>query len=164
MAAEEQALRDSERMLRLAQKTANAGAYEWDIRKNRVQWSADFARLIGKAEMLSRPSMCGSALFTLITAPMPHRSSVRSRRENGIPYHQYWIIHPDLGLRWLEGTGQLIRDGQEGRFAGRLQHGHHRAQTGGAGPSVIARRGAGRPQGGGTCRPRQVQVPGRSQP
>jgi PAS domain-containing protein len=46
----EQALRDSERMLRLAQKTANAGAYEWDIRKNRVQWSADFARLIGKAE------------------------------------------------------------------------------------------------------------------
>ena len=46
----EQALRDSERMLRLAQKTANAGAYEWDIQKNRVQWSADFARLIGKAE------------------------------------------------------------------------------------------------------------------
>ena len=82
----EQALRDSERMLRLAQKTANAGAYEWDIRKNRVQWSADFARLIGKAEDVVPSFNVWVSVVHPDDPPMPHRSSVRSHRENGIPY------------------------------------------------------------------------------
>ena len=109
----EQALRDSERMLRLAQKTANAGAYEWDIRKNRVQWSADFARLIGKAEDVV-PSF---NVWVSVVHPDDRANAAQVVREVAQGKRdtlsiQYRIIHPDLGLRWLEGTGQLIRDGQ----------------------------------------------------
>jgi PAS domain S-box-containing protein len=111
----EQALRDSERMLRLAQKTANAGAYEWDILKNRSQWSADFARLIGKAEDVV-PSF---ELWVSVVHPDDRANASQIVREVAQGKRdtfsmQYRIVHRDLGLRWLEGTGHLIRNA-EGR-------------------------------------------------
>jgi PAS domain S-box-containing protein len=109
----EQALRDSERMLRLAQKTANAGAYEWDIQKNRSQWSADFARLIGKPEDVV-PSF---EVWVSVVHSDDRDDASRIVREVAQGKRdtfsmQYRIVHPDRGLRWLEGTGQLIRDAQ----------------------------------------------------
>ena len=109
----EQALQDSERMLRLAQKTANAGAFEWNIQKNRSQWSADFAHLLGKAEDVI-PSFDA---WVSAVHPEDRENASQSVREvaqgkRDALTMQYRIIHPHLGLRWLEGTGQLIRDGQ----------------------------------------------------
>jgi len=109
----EQALRDSERMLRLAQKAANAGAYEWDLQQGRSQWSAESARLFGISEHIS-PSVM--AWINIVhpddrdhATTIFHETAQGKRDSYSM---QYRIVHPVLGERWIEGTGDLVRDDQ----------------------------------------------------
>ncbi|MBL6458456.1 PAS domain-containing protein [Belnapia sp. T6] len=105
-------LRDSEERLRLAQRYAEAGTWDWDIRSDRITWSEEYYTLYGLDPRQVTPSyeawvesvhpqdrdMAKEALQTCL----------RDRRPDFAV--EYRILHPRRGERWLAGRGRLFYD------------------------------------------------------
>ncbi|MBI5684187.1 MAG: PAS domain-containing protein [Verrucomicrobia bacterium] len=117
----EDALRESEAWLRLAQTAANAGAWEWDLRTNKNIWSDGLWQVYGLT-----PHSCKPSYETWRQTIHPDdRASVeiavqdaaRAGRELAIEWR---VRDADGTERWLMLRGQALRDaaGAVARYIG----------------------------------------------
>jgi PAS domain S-box-containing protein len=108
----EEALRQSEEQLRLALEAANMGAWEYEVRSEAVKWSSNLEAIHGLA-----PGSFGGTFddFRKEIHPEDRQNVLESLArsiEDGAQHEiEYRIIRPDGTIRWLEGKGQVIRDG-----------------------------------------------------
>ena len=107
-----QQLRDCEERLRLAQRYAGAGTWDWDIRGGNVVWSQEYFALHGLDPAAVTPS---HAAWVDAVAPMDRagaEAAVQACLRRCDPDFQveYRILHPQQGERWLTGRGRLVRD------------------------------------------------------
>ena len=108
----EEALRQSEEQLRLALEAANMGAWEYEIRSEAVKWSSNLEAIHGLA-----PGSFGGTFDDFRNEIHAEdrqnvlESLARSIEDGAQHEIEYRIIRPDGAIRWLEGKGQVIRDG-----------------------------------------------------
>jgi PAS domain S-box-containing protein len=107
----EEALRESEERLRLAQEAVHLGIFEWDIQKNKNYWSPEMERLYG----LSRGSF-GSTYEAWIERIHPADRELLQRQadshfqQSGTLDSQFRIVRPSGEIRWLFSRGTLFCD------------------------------------------------------
>jgi PAS domain S-box-containing protein len=112
LAAASAQLRDSEERLRLTQRHAGAGTWDWDIRAGRVAWSDAYFELYGLDPRAVTPSL-GAWLMTMHpedrgAAEATLRECLRRRDPD---YRaEFRIRHPRRGERWLARRGRLLCD------------------------------------------------------
>ncbi|MHB0972431.1 MAG: PAS domain-containing sensor histidine kinase [Thermoanaerobaculia bacterium] len=107
----EDALRESEKQLRLALASGRMGTWSWNLETNDVAWSTGLEEIHG----LTPGTFAGTfEAFEHDVHPEDRglvRDSVRRAFEAGGEHHiEYRIIRPDGAVRWVEGTGQLLRN------------------------------------------------------
>ncbi|NKE44288.1 PAS domain-containing protein [Roseomonas frigidaquae] len=107
-------LRDSEESLRLAQRYAGAGTWDWDIRRNNIVWSAEYFDLYGLDPAVMRPSYAAWVESVVPEDRAAAEAALRDCVANCAPEFsvEYRIRHPRHGLRWLAGRGRLVCDEQ----------------------------------------------------
>ena len=110
----DQQLRDSEERLRLAQRYAGAGTWDWDIRGGSVNWSQEYFDLHGLNPDQVVPS---HAAWVDAMAPEDRAGADAAvqaclRRCDPDFRVEYRIRHPGRGERWLTGRGRLVCDPQ----------------------------------------------------
>ncbi len=117
----DEALRESEARLHLAQRAAKAGTWEWDLRTNENTWSPELWRLYGYEPYCREASY--DAWLQSIAAEDRERaaSSVNAAAAGGSEIDTEWrVATADGSLRWLLSRGQPERDaeGQVVRYRG----------------------------------------------
>ncbi|MDE3039547.1 MAG: PAS domain S-box protein [Nitrospirota bacterium] len=106
----EEELRRSLEYLEMAQAGAEAGLWDWDIRSNRVTWSEQHYRLYGlsPATIPSYENWLASVYEEdRQRADLNVREAVKRCSDLN---HDFRIIHPERGLRWLVAIGRTICD------------------------------------------------------
>lgn len=118
--AVENALRDSEARLKLAQDAGGVGVWDWDLRGGKITWSDSYFRLLGLP-----PSADLQRLSTFYSAVHPddrERAAADVERTlAGAPYRsEYRVLHSNGEVRWIAGQGQLLTDssGRPARMIG----------------------------------------------
>jgi PAS domain S-box-containing protein len=105
-------LRDSEERLRIAQRYAGAGSWDWDIRADQVAWSEEYFDLYGLDPAEVTP---GREAWLASVHPEDREAAAAAleaclRRRDPDFRVEYRILHPRRGLRWLSGRGRLVCD------------------------------------------------------
>lgn len=120
----EQALRESERRVRLALDAGRMGAWEWDIQTNRVIWSPELEAIHG----IAPGSFAGTFEAYLHDVHPEDRQfvidSIRRTVEEGRDHClEYRLTLPDGEIVWVEGRGRLSYDatGSPSRMVGVCQ-------------------------------------------
>ena len=107
-------IEESERLLSMAQRYAGAGTWDWRIDTGDLIWSETYFDLYGLDPGIARPSLeCW--LESIHPDDRAETDRILQETLHGSAadfYVQYRIMHPDKGLRWLEGRGQILRDGR----------------------------------------------------
>jgi PAS domain S-box-containing protein len=103
-------LRRSLEYLELAQAGAEAGLWDWDIGSNKVTWSKQHYRLYGLS-----PATIPSYDNWLASVYEEDRQRADLRVREAVKQcsdlnHDFRIIHPERGLRWLVAIGRTICD------------------------------------------------------
>lgn len=118
--AAENALRDSEARLKLAQDAGGVGVWDWDLRGGKITWSDSYFRLLGL-----QPSPDAQNLSTFYSAVHPddreRAAADVERAVAGAAYRsEYRVVHPSGEVRWIAGQGQLLTDalGRPARMIG----------------------------------------------
>lgn len=110
----EDALRTSERLLRLALTSAHAGSWDWEIPTNTIIWSPENFDLYGLEAMSA--ALKYDAWCNAIHPDDREWVNAEVLRvvEHRLPeyYAEFRIIHPQKGTRWLLGQGSLTYDDQ----------------------------------------------------
>jgi PAS domain S-box-containing protein len=113
----EETLRHSEARLQQAQEAAALGVYDWDIIGGRIDWSPQMYRLYGldpASETCSDPlGLIAAWAGRLHPDDRPRcerelRQSIEGDAEQLAM--AFRAIHPEQGLRWIEGRGRIMRD------------------------------------------------------
>jgi len=123
----EAALRDSERRLGLALLASEMGVWEWDLQTDRVRWSADAARRVGRD-----PALAGDVEVPLADMlPHVHRDDQAllllareaAMRPGGVFEVELRVFGYDGRLRWVHERGLVDRaaDGTPLRLLGTVQ-------------------------------------------
>lgn len=117
----EEMLRESEAMRRLALTAGRAGAWSWDLRANRLQWSDEYYRIFGFEPGSIQPS--AEAGFSRVhpddrpgIEALVHEAIERSKPIDQV----HRVIWPDGSVHWVRGISQVFYDeqGQPYRMAG----------------------------------------------
>ena len=108
----EEALRENEGWLSLAQQAARSGTWEWNLRSDEIRWSAEHRDLFGfgpSDEPVEREEW-----WDAIHPDDLPRIEEAGRRcfEDGAewPEIEYRISHPHDGERWIDARGHTVRD------------------------------------------------------
>ena len=113
----EEALRQSEARLKLAQSAADVGTWDWDIEANRVTCSERYFQLYGLPSGSGMPSFED---WLAVVHPEDRErviQEVQQALEGTGPYgSEYRVVWPDGSVHWLASKGTVIRD-----EAGRLK-------------------------------------------
>lgn len=102
----------SDDRLQLALEAGRMGMWEWDLRSGRVSWSPTLERMHGL-----EPGSFGGTFedFQSDMHPEDRERVLRSLAESLAGPHrhdvEYRILPPDGVMRWVEGRGLLVRDG-----------------------------------------------------
>ncbi|AFY65917.1 PAS domain S-box protein [Geitlerinema sp. PCC 7407] len=110
----EEALRQSEERLRIAQQAAQAGVWDWDIVHNRMTWSEEYYLLYGFDPAIVEPSY-ESWLASVLEADR-HRVDETVRKAFMAPANlnvEFRIWHPERGERWVTVIGQTFYDAEQ---------------------------------------------------
>ncbi|XHX77151.1 MAG: PAS domain-containing protein [Stenomitos frigidus ULC029] len=105
----EEALRENEQLLRLALTGAQAGSWDWEIATSKIAWSPENYTLYGIAPANGSPKyedwhdtvhpddreFTNAEVLRIIEEKLPEFRA------------EFRIIHPQRGIRWLLGLGQL---------------------------------------------------------
>jgi PAS domain S-box-containing protein len=117
----DQALRDSEERLRLAQDAAGIGTFEWNLESGVNIWSPKLEELYG----LPAGGFAGTrAAWEELVHPEDRAGAVESANhaiENGEPGEaEFRVVWPDGSVHWMSGRWQLFKDasGRPVRLAG----------------------------------------------
>lgn len=114
----EASLRASREWLDLAQRAAGAGAWEWDILAERLNWSAAQYDIFGLEPGSIEPTF--ENWMTLI-----HPDDRQRVREAGLRTDiganlslEFRIMHPKDGIRWVSSKGRMLVDSESPRIIG----------------------------------------------
>ncbi|RCJ15922.1 hypothetical protein A6S26_06400 [Nostoc sp. ATCC 43529] len=117
----EQALRQSEQRLRLAQKAGKIGTWEWNLRTGEVSWSEGIWNILGLEIGTEEPGAKPWVDFIHPDDSPRIMQGVENVLAEGKEYYdEFRIIRKDQKVIWLASKGQIIRDadGQAERFLG----------------------------------------------
>lgn len=107
----EEALRESEERLRLAQEAVHLGIFEWDIQGNKNYWSPEMERIYGLS-----PGSFGNSYEHWIERVHPddrdqlERQAHSHFQEGGTVDSHFRIVWPFGEIRWVFSRGTLFRD------------------------------------------------------
>lgn len=110
----EDALRASQSQLQLAQQAAHAGMWEWDLVKDKVQWSDQCFTVLGLAPGSCRPSFD----FWMSLIHPEDRDATCHKIKEGIQTNsplnlEYRVVSAGGGLRWVHVIGQPLNDSRQ---------------------------------------------------
>lgn len=115
----ESALRESEYRLRLAQKAAKAGAWDWDILNNIIRWSEEYYQLYG-LDISTQPSYENwlSSIHPEDRKNVNQATLSALETQNNITL-EFRVLHPN-GIRWFYCLGEIFRNeaGEPTRMTG----------------------------------------------
>lgn len=117
----EEALRESEERLRLAQQAARVGTWEWDVETGAAVWSEMIWSLLGVEPGEVPPTVETFVEFIHPIDREPAFSRVSKVLEEGDEYYDEFRIVPRNGkVIWVSATGRVIRsaDGRPERMLG----------------------------------------------
>ena len=107
----EEALRQTRERLELAQRSAGAGVWGWDIPGARLEWSRELFGLFGL-----NPDQTPASLETWRQALHPEdRAEAAARLEravqDGVPLvNEYRVVWPTGQVRWISALGRTVYD------------------------------------------------------
>jgi PAS domain S-box-containing protein len=118
---DEEALRQSEERLRLAQEAAHAGTWEWDLSTNENIWSDELWKLYGV-----NPNICKASYDTWLGILHPDDQMKVEKEVQEAVFRQkdlsteWRVKFPDGKNRWLMSRGKPVFDekGQVSRYLG----------------------------------------------
>ncbi|MCH7769087.1 MAG: PAS domain-containing protein, partial [Nitrospinae bacterium] len=120
----EDALKNSERIMKTAEQVAHFGSTEWDIVENKQFWSDEIFRILGREPQSFEPS---EKAFADILHPEDRKRVLLAMsdavREGGTFEIECRIVRPDGTHRALLATGEVFRDesGKPLRMTGTTQ-------------------------------------------
>ncbi|HTZ11894.1 MAG TPA: ATP-binding protein [Candidatus Margulisiibacteriota bacterium] len=104
-------LRESEEHLKLAQVSAGAGVWDWDVQTNKIEWSEELFRLFGLD-----PGKTVASFASWKSATHPDDvEAAQERIDTAIQEHtpldsEYRVLLPSGGLRWINAIGNTTYD------------------------------------------------------
>ena len=108
-------LSENERLLQLALSNAQAGTWNWDIEGQEIVWSPENYDLYGIAPQ-NRPLQYRDWEHTLYPEDLDRTNTevrqVLSGEKNEFRT-EFRIVHPQKGIRWLLGIGNVSRNDQQ---------------------------------------------------
>jgi PAS domain S-box-containing protein len=114
---------DAEAQLAEAQEVAHVGSWSWDIRANRVAWSAELYNLYGIP--YSTPMTYDSFLEAIHPDDRDRmRRAIEHALADAVPFAvDHRAVTPDGRARWLHGRGRVVLDtsGRPARMLGTAQ-------------------------------------------
>jgi PAS domain S-box-containing protein len=115
----EEALRASEECLRLAQKAARAGAWDWQIKSNTVLWSEECYELYGLDPQVQPSFDQWIACIYADDRDVVTQNMIAALEQADEIDLTFRVLHPQ-GLRWFNAVGQIFRntDGEAVRMTG----------------------------------------------
>ena len=117
----EEAVRESEARLRLAQDAAKAGTWEWDLRTNENFWSEELWKLYGLEPHSCQPSYEAWRQTVHPDDRARVEAAVQAAARRGIELKAEWRVRDRQGEeRWLMSRGRPVHDagGQMTRYRG----------------------------------------------
>ena len=105
------ALQASEKRLQLALKAAKMAIWDWDARTNRRSYGGSYREICG-----DWPDAFDGTSEGFLTCVHPddreymREASARALRDDQNLRMQYRVLHPDGQVRWVEASGEIIRD------------------------------------------------------
>jgi PAS domain S-box-containing protein len=105
----EQALREGEERLRLAQRAAHLGTFDWDVPSGRVVWTEEEERLFGIAPGTFRGAVEAWSEFVLpddLERMNREVADAMARRAPDLDF-AFRIRRPDGEVRWIEGAADF---------------------------------------------------------
>lgn len=106
----EQALREHQERLRLAQQMAQVGAFEWNLQTGTHEWTPELEAMYGLA-----PG--GSTGMPKVWEPLIYSEDreqtmghVRDAMDTGNFESEWRIIWPDGAAHWIAGRGSVVKD------------------------------------------------------
>ncbi|GBE92014.1 PAS domain S-box protein [Nostoc cycadae] len=117
----EEALRQSEQRLRMAQRAGKIGTWEWNLLTGEVSWSEGIWDILGLEVGTEEPGLKLWADFIHPDDRPQIMAGVEKVLAEGREYYsEFRIIRRDNTVIWLASKGQIVRDvdGQAERFLG----------------------------------------------
>ncbi|MGH9937438.1 MAG: PAS domain S-box protein, partial [Blastocatellia bacterium] len=117
----EEALRESERRLKLSLTAGRAGTWEWRIKDDKLIWSDEYYDLYGRKPGDLEPTLEN---FLLCVHPEDRDRLLAERaevlRERKDAEHEFRFVRPDGCVRWAQSKAQLTLDelGEPERLVG----------------------------------------------
>jgi PAS domain S-box-containing protein len=106
----EQALRESEERLRLAQQVARVGTFEWNLQTGFNRWTPELEAMYG----LPPGGFAGTQrAWEELIHPADRPEAVRrfqKAMDTGGFEAEWRVVHPDGAIRWLFGRGWVFKD------------------------------------------------------
>lgn len=109
----EQSLRESEETLRLALEAGAIGTWDWDITRDKVQWTPRTYELHGL-----KPDEFGGTVesFTKLIYPEDRARvevAIREAIERKTDYQiEFRVVHPDGAIKWLTTSARILFDSE----------------------------------------------------
>lgn len=115
-----EALRVSEKRLRLAQNAGQMATWDWNLDTGEVIWSPGSSSVYGRPPGEMTPiDRCGAAVYEedRIATMEALNHAIDKRVEYN---HEFRVVWPDGSIRWLAGRGQAVysQDGRPTRVLG----------------------------------------------
>jgi PAS domain S-box-containing protein len=109
----EEALRESEQDLSLAQEIAHIGSWKYNVQTGKLNWSDELFRIYGLDPEANEVSLDhGIGMIHPDDKPSAE-DAFRKALENGLPYQiEYRVIRPDGEERFVQGIGKIETDGE----------------------------------------------------
>ena len=131
-AARESATQPSRTVFERLERVADAGSWEWHIRRDVVTWSAGLFRIFGRPPALGAPSFADLPGLLEPASLRRLTHAVRRTRQEGKPYEvELRVIRPDGSIRVCIARGFAVAsaDGQVRHLYGSLQDVTQRRET-----------------------------------
>jgi PAS domain S-box-containing protein len=108
----EQALRESEERLRMAQQIARAGTFEWNVETDELTWTEQLDAVYGlPSGGLPRSSSSWGRLMHPDDRVWVQNTMARALATDEVTEAEWRIVWPDGSVHWLAGRWKMFRDG-----------------------------------------------------
>lgn len=110
---DEEALRQAATDLRVAQRVAHVGSWQWDLRTNQAQWSEELYRIFGLDPSRSEPPLILTATVSPLTEESRRRlrAAVDKARADSSGYElDLEFTRPDGSTGWVVARGETVVD------------------------------------------------------